>query len=97
MPTDVRTSMMVPWYTHEMSLELGKVRVLADSGKAIKVVLLEHRSKMLWIPRRLLCGDSKDLETLDVGDLTIRPELWWIQGLMRSDREVFEDIRGGEF
>ncbi len=75
---------------------MGRVRVIKDSGKAIRVVLFEHHSKLFWIPRRLLCGDSKDLGTGDEGDLVVRPELWWLQGMMRSDRELFEDIRSGE-
>ena len=77
-------------------LEMGRVRVVADSGKALKVVLLEHKSKVFWIPRRLLRGDSTELEVLDEGDLVVDPQLWWIQSMMRTDRELFEDIRSGE-
>lgn len=68
--------------------------MIQTSGKAIKVVLLEHGSKVLWIPRAVLLGDAKELSTLDEGEMTVRPALWWIQGMMRSDRELFEEIRG---
>lgn len=74
-------------------LHLGRAKVVQSSGKAIKCVLLEHGSKILWIPRSVLLGDAKDLETLDEGELTVEPALWWIRGMMRSDRELFEDIR----
>lgn len=74
-------------------LRMGKVRVISDSGRSIRVVLLEHRQIVLWIPKGVLAEESKRLGCLDVAPLVVYPFPWWIQGMGYSDRENFEDVR----
>lgn len=69
---------------------MGKVMVISDSGKALRVVLRQFGQKVVWVPKSLVRADSEVRACLEEGKLIVDPQAWWLNGMGISDRNSVE-------
>lgn len=66
-------------------LKLGKARCIAETEKALRVVLYAEKMKQVWIPQAAIHLDSEVFEMLDEGELVVNDGHWWCKKEGYSD------------